>query len=166
MASHTKTKTKSGRALNGKHPSRIGRSRTGATLEIVISDRALRDAMLHYSVNIIWLSLIISAITAGLLYFSINRLFVRPMRRLTDEPNISSCETEPSPSATIATPMSCKGGIGDPPVDREPSTTRRIRSPRTANEPMPIPAASVTSQSIRRFSSCFADLVAMNRIPP
>jgi signal transduction histidine kinase len=88
----------------------IGRSRTGATLEIVISDRALRDAMLHYSVNIIWLSLIISAITAGLLYFSINRLFVRPMRRLTD--NMVAFSEKPEDSTRVIVPSRRGDEIG------------------------------------------------------
>ena len=47
-------------------------------LELIISDRPLRAAMLDYSVNIVWLAALISIITAGLLYFTINRLLVRP----------------------------------------------------------------------------------------
>jgi signal transduction histidine kinase len=88
----------------------IGQSRTGATLEIIISDRALRDAMLHYSINIIWLSLIISVLTAGLLYFSINRLFVRPMRRLTD--NMVAFSEKPEDSTRIIVPSGRGDEIG------------------------------------------------------
>jgi len=88
----------------------IGNSRTGATLEIVISDRALRDAMLRYSVNIIWLSLIISAITAGLLYFSINRLLVRPMRRLTE--NMVAFSQKPEDSGRVIVPSGRGDEIG------------------------------------------------------
>jgi signal transduction histidine kinase len=61
----------------------IGESETGATLELLMTDRALRAAMLGYSINIVWLAAIVSIITGGLLYFSLIRLLVRPMRRLT-----------------------------------------------------------------------------------
>jgi signal transduction histidine kinase len=88
----------------------VGGARSGATLELVISDRPLRDAMLRYSVNIIWLSLLISAITAGLLYFSINRLFVRPMRRLTD--NMVAFSTAPEDSGRIISPSGRGDEIG------------------------------------------------------
>jgi len=62
----------------------IGTSRSGAQLELLIDDRALRVAMLRYSFNIAWIAALVSVITAALLFFSINRLFVRPMRRLTN----------------------------------------------------------------------------------
>jgi signal transduction histidine kinase len=88
----------------------IGNSRSGATLELVISDRALRAAMLRYSVNIIWLSLLISVITAGLLYFSINRLFVRPMRRLTD--NMVAFSTAPDDGGRVIVPSGRSDEIG------------------------------------------------------
>ncbi len=88
----------------------VGGARSGATLELVISDRPLRDAMLRYSVNIIWLSLLISVITAGLLYFSINRLFVRPMRRLTD--NMVAFSTAPEDVGRVITPSGRGDEIG------------------------------------------------------
>ena len=52
-------------------------------LEIVLSDRELRQAMLRYSANILSLSIIISVLTAALVYLALNGLLVRPMRRLT-----------------------------------------------------------------------------------
>jgi signal transduction histidine kinase len=88
----------------------IGNARSGATLELVISDRALREAMLRYSVNIIWLSLIISIVTAGLLYFSINRLFVRPMRRLTE--NMVAFSTSPEDIGKVIVPSGRGDEIG------------------------------------------------------
>ncbi|MBN8997149.1 MAG: HAMP domain-containing histidine kinase [Rhizobiales bacterium] len=81
----------------------IGTSRAGPIIEILIDDAALRAAMLRYSVNILWLSALISVITGGLLYFSLNRLLVRPMRQLsanmvafTDEPEDAGRIIEPS----------------------------------------------------------------------
>ena len=53
-------------------------------VEIVMKDTPLRAAMLRFSVNILLLSIIISVITAALVYFSLIRLLVRPMRRLTE----------------------------------------------------------------------------------
>ena len=61
----------------------IGESRSGALLEILIDDRALRMAMVEFSVNVLRLSALLSLITAALLYLAINRLLVRPMRRIS-----------------------------------------------------------------------------------
>lgn len=88
----------------------IGSSRSGAVIELVISDRDLRAAMLDYSVRIIWLSLLISMITAGLLYFSINRLFVRPMRRLTD--NMVAFSGAPEDAGKVIVPTARGDEIG------------------------------------------------------
>ncbi|WP_099865731.1 sensor histidine kinase [Pararhizobium haloflavum] len=52
-------------------------------IEVVMEERPLRDAMLVYARNVLFLSLIISFITAGLVFFAINRLMIRPIRRLT-----------------------------------------------------------------------------------
>ncbi|HVY21264.1 MAG TPA: HAMP domain-containing sensor histidine kinase [Bauldia sp.] len=88
----------------------VGAARSGATLEVVISDRPLRDAMVRYSVNIIWLSLLISVITGVLLYLSINRLFVRPMRRLTD--NMVAFSSAPEDTAKVIVPSGRSDEIG------------------------------------------------------
>ncbi|MBZ0229887.1 MAG: sensor histidine kinase, partial [Bauldia sp.] len=61
----------------------VGESHSGALIELVIGDAALRAAMLRYSVNILWLSALISIILSLLLYLSLNRMFVRPMRKLS-----------------------------------------------------------------------------------
>lgn len=55
----------------------------GDFVEISLSDRPLRSAMLGFSVNILLLSTFISAFTAALVYFTLTRTLVRPMRRLT-----------------------------------------------------------------------------------
>jgi signal transduction histidine kinase len=88
----------------------IGVTRSGGVLELLIDDRALRVAMLDYSVNILWLSALISLITAGLLYFSINRLFVRPMRHMTE--NIVAFSEAPEDSARIIEPSGRRDEIG------------------------------------------------------
>jgi signal transduction histidine kinase len=55
----------------------------GDFVEIVMDEAPLRKAMLRWSVNILLLSIIISAIAAALVYLSLHYLFVRPMRRIT-----------------------------------------------------------------------------------
>ncbi|HXW26478.1 MAG TPA: HAMP domain-containing sensor histidine kinase [Xanthobacteraceae bacterium] len=54
----------------------------GDFVEIVMDEAPLRAAMLRFSVNILLLSIIISAITATLVYLALHYLFVRPMRRI------------------------------------------------------------------------------------
>lgn len=55
----------------------------GDFIEIVLDETPLRGAMLAYSANILTLSIIISMITAALVYLSLNWLLVGPMRRIT-----------------------------------------------------------------------------------
>jgi signal transduction histidine kinase len=53
-------------------------------VDIVVDFAPLRDAMLGYSWRIVLLSIVLAAITAGLIYFSIHFTLVRPMRRVTE----------------------------------------------------------------------------------
>jgi signal transduction histidine kinase len=55
----------------------------GDFLEIVLDEAPLRQAMLRFSINIMLLSLVISGITAMLVYLALHYLLVRPMRRIT-----------------------------------------------------------------------------------
>jgi len=55
----------------------------GQFVEIVLEEGPLRRAMLRYSRNILLLSLIISGISAALVYLALHYLFVRPMRGIT-----------------------------------------------------------------------------------
>jgi signal transduction histidine kinase len=66
--------------------------------------------MLDFSVNILWLSALISLITGGLLYFSINRLFVGPVRRMTE--NMVAFSGAPEDSARIIAPSGRRDEIG------------------------------------------------------
>ena len=52
-------------------------------VEVVIDEKPLRIAMLDYSKHILELSIVISLITAALVYISLQWLMVRPMRRIT-----------------------------------------------------------------------------------
>src|SRR5258706_12341793 len=55
----------------------------GEFVEIVLDEAPLRQAMVDFSVRILILSLIISAIAATLVYLALHWLLVRPMRRMT-----------------------------------------------------------------------------------
>jgi signal transduction histidine kinase len=52
-------------------------------IEIVMGEGKLRAAMLAYAGNVLMLSIALSLITAGLIFISINRILIRPIRRLT-----------------------------------------------------------------------------------
>lgn len=54
----------------------------GVEIEATLLERPLRAAMLDYGRTILWLSLIISAITATALFFAVRWLMVRPMKRV------------------------------------------------------------------------------------
>ncbi|KQZ93815.1 histidine kinase [Mesorhizobium sp. Root157] len=51
--------------------------------ELIMPDRDLRSAMLTYSRNVAFLSLLISLFTATLVYAAIDRIMIRPMRTMT-----------------------------------------------------------------------------------
>ncbi len=71
------------RRLRAAHAARHRPERDGNSLELVISDRPLRAAMLRFGGTILVLSALISIIAAIPIYASLQRLFVRPMRRLS-----------------------------------------------------------------------------------
>jgi len=68
-------------------------------VEIIIDEEPLRRAMLRFSVNILLLSLLISGITATLVFFSLHYMFVRPLRRLTA--NMTAFHEAPESPARI-----------------------------------------------------------------
>src|SRR5260221_13269191 len=88
----------------------IGVSRSGAQIELVMGDRALHAAMLRYSVRILWLAALISVITGALLYFSLNRLIVRPIRHLSQ--NMVAFSREPENAGRIIAPSGRGDEIG------------------------------------------------------
>ena len=73
--------------------------RGGEFVEIILNEKPLRAAMLQFSSNILVLSLIISAITATLVYLTLHYLFVRPLRRITA--NMTRFRAEPENPARI-----------------------------------------------------------------
>lgn len=69
-------------------------------VEVVVDERYLREEMLGFSRNIIILSIVISLITAVMVYLSLNALFVRPLRRL-DEAMATFADAPEDPNSMI-----------------------------------------------------------------
>jgi signal transduction histidine kinase len=75
--------------------------RGGEFVEIIVDEVPLRKAMWAYSFNILLLSLLISGITAMLVYFTLHHMFVRPLHRLTA--NLIAFHNDPeNPASVIA----------------------------------------------------------------
>lgn len=79
-------------------------------VEVVLDEPPLRSAMLEFSRNILILSLIISGITASLVYFALHRLIVRPVRRLSG--NIAAFAGNPEDASRVIAPSARGDEIG------------------------------------------------------
>jgi signal transduction histidine kinase len=84
--------------------------RGGEFVEIVVEDGPLRRAMIDYSRNILLLSLVISVITAALVYLALLLLFVRPMHRITS--NMMAFHRDPEAPDRIIVPSRRSDEIG------------------------------------------------------
>src|SRR5262249_44480048 len=82
----------------------------GDFVEIVMQEGPLRQRMLQFSVNILLLSLVISAITATLVYLALHYLFVRPMRRITE--NMIAFHGDPENDARVIRASGRRDEIG------------------------------------------------------
>jgi len=71
----------------------------GDYIEIIMDEAPLRKALLRYSVDLLLISLLISAITAALVYLTLHYTFVRPMRRITA--NMMAFRADPENPARI-----------------------------------------------------------------
>jgi signal transduction histidine kinase len=88
----------------------VGEPVAGDKIRIVLPEAALKSAMIGYSLNILGLSIIISIITAALVYLSLNNMLVRPMMRLTR--NILRFSQHPEDASRIIVPSQRKDEIG------------------------------------------------------
>lgn len=82
----------------------------GDFIELVLPEKPLREAMWKFSTNILWLSLIISAITAALVYLSLRWLIVRPVQKLSD--NVTAFAADPEDASRIIAPTGRGDEIG------------------------------------------------------
>ncbi len=80
------------------------------TVEMVMRESALRRAMIGYSQRILALSIVISMITAGLVFLALQMMMVRPMRRLTDA--MVAFRAEPENPASMVAPSARGDEIG------------------------------------------------------
>jgi signal transduction histidine kinase len=82
----------------------------GITVELVLDEGPLRRAMWDFSGRILKLSIVISLITAGLVYFTMQWLLVRPMQRITDA--MQTFRTNPEDARNVITPGAREDEIG------------------------------------------------------
>jgi signal transduction histidine kinase len=89
----------------------VGDAPMGAEyVEIVVEEAPLKRAMLKFSVRILLLSLLISAIAAALVYLALHVLLVRPMRRMTA--NMVAFRADPENPARIIAASNRSDEIG------------------------------------------------------
>jgi signal transduction histidine kinase len=94
---------------------------SGQFIEVVADEKPLRDAMFRFSRNVLLLSLVMTSITAGLIYYALHHLFVRPMRRVTA--NLVAFHENPESTARIIEPSKRTDEIGV--AERELSAMQR-----------------------------------------
>ncbi|WP_242219789.1 sensor histidine kinase [Shinella zoogloeoides] len=75
---------------------------TTTRIELLLDEGSLRRAMLRYARNVFILSMIISLATASPMFFALNRLLIRPIRRMTA--NIRDFAADPSNPARVLEP--------------------------------------------------------------
>jgi len=82
----------------------------GEYIELVMDEPPLRKAMLGYSGDLLLMSLLISGFTAALVYLALHYMFVRPMRRITD--NMMAFRDDPENADRIIVPSTRLDEIG------------------------------------------------------
>jgi signal transduction histidine kinase len=71
----------------------------GVIINMTVEEDRLREAMWGFAGNILLLSLLISLITAGLVYLSLNHMIVRPIKRLSE--NMAAFESDPENESRV-----------------------------------------------------------------
>ena len=89
---------------------RRDRHGAGEFIEVVLPEAPLRTAMIRYGLNVLGLSIIISMISAALVYFALNGLLVQPMTRITR--NMLRFSQNPEDASRIIVPSSRHDEIG------------------------------------------------------
>jgi signal transduction histidine kinase len=73
--------------------------RDGTSVDILLDEGPMVAEMLDYSRRILQLSLVLAAITAGLVFLSLHLLMVRPLRRMSE--NLVTFRRDPEDAATV-----------------------------------------------------------------
>ena len=79
-------------------------------VEVVLDEAPLRHEMLAFGQRILVLSLVISLFTAALVYLSLHRMMVRPMRRISD--SMSAFREDPEDGSRVIQPSERSDEIG------------------------------------------------------
>ncbi len=82
----------------------------GDVIEIVLPEAPLKSAMYRFALNILGLSVIISLITAALVYMALNQLLVRPMMRIAS--NMLHFSENPEDRSRIIVPSTRADEVG------------------------------------------------------
>jgi signal transduction histidine kinase len=82
----------------------------GEFIEVVMEEAPLKAAMIRYGLDILGLSILISIITAALVYLSLHALLIKPMTKLTR--NIVRFSERPEDPTRIITPSGRRDEIG------------------------------------------------------
>jgi signal transduction histidine kinase len=82
----------------------------GDFIEVVLPEAPLKTAMIRYGLNVMGLSVIISMITAALVYFALNGLLVQPMMRIAH--NMLRFGENPEDASRIIVPSQRQDEIG------------------------------------------------------
>ena len=90
----------------------LGTSGFGNTafMDVVLYEQPLREAMFRFGLNVLGLSIVISLITASLIYYALNVLLVRPMQRITQ--NMVRFGLDPEDQSRIIQPSSRVDELG------------------------------------------------------
>ncbi|MFQ5625348.1 MAG: sensor histidine kinase, partial [Methyloligellaceae bacterium] len=83
---------------------------SGQIIEIVVEQDPLKAAMIRFGVGILGLSIIISMITAALVYLTLNMMLVRPMTRITR--SMVSFGEDPEDLSRVITPSGRRDEVG------------------------------------------------------
>lgn len=98
-------------ADNGRILRIVGEPPRGADfIEIVLSETPLRVALLRFAATVLLISLAVAVAAGVLVYVSLNWLFVRPMRRLTER--MSAFRDDPEDASRIIVPSGRSDEIG------------------------------------------------------
>ena len=93
----------------------------GESIEVVMGETPLKAAMIRYGLDILGLSILISIITAALVYLTLDAILVKPMTKLTW--NIVRFSQRPEDPTRIIAPSARRDEIGT--AERELSAMQR-----------------------------------------
>nr|WP_238122298.1 MULTISPECIES: HAMP domain-containing sensor histidine kinase [unclassified Xanthobacter] len=98
-------------APDGRMLRLVGEAPSGADfIEIVLSETPLRRALLRFTTTTLLVSAMVAGAAGALVYFSLNALFVRPMRRLTER--MTAFRENPEDASRIIVPSGRRDEIG------------------------------------------------------